>query len=571
MSKKLLPVTIISGFLGSGKTTLLNHILKNQVGLKTAVLVNEFGEIGIDNDLIIEGSEDMIELNNGCICSSINGELLNTVSKVVERSEKIDYLIVETTGLADPLPVAMTFAAGDLREKVRLDSIITVIDGENFDFEIDNTTVAYSQILYGDILLLNKCDLVNEAKLKKLIYDVDESLFNKDNYSNEKFEHLCVRSGGTTSSCAKNGFTPLDLRKNYSKIHLERKTNLVTIGGGVIMGDLVNHLQKHNRSFPIGLSKLPGAGYILTGGVSPLSRAYGLAIDNIESIKGFLGNGTFISLKKNQINPEEQLIWEAIKGAAPFFSIITEIELKTIQSNPIKVIEGFVNQNELSEIIQLSEEFPENISLQWIYAQKIYIYVVVELKNNLEDKRTEECLMPLNKFPALEEKLYKNFNKINFFPKELNLYELNANNHSDVISLLGEDLKNDIPIFIKCLNEIIDNKPNKYCYVASQQLGCKTKKLNHGSSFFVHRKSTWKPWIYASWKKNDLQEKEVALEWIYKSWGKLKRFYPNIHLAQLHNHLNSHEEEITLAFGNRVNELKTLKNIFDPQGILPPL
>ncbi|MEO1340807.1 MAG: GTP-binding protein [Cyanobacteria bacterium J06635_13] len=163
-----LPVTIITGFLGSGKTTLLNQILQNDLNQKVAVLVNEFGDINIDSQLLVAYDDDMVELSNGCICCTINEGLIEAVERILARSEKVERLIIETTGVADPLPIILTFVGSDFREFTHLDSVITLIDTETFTPEHFDSEVAYKQIAYGDILLLNKTDLASREQLTAL-------------------------------------------------------------------------------------------------------------------------------------------------------------------------------------------------------------------------------------------------------------------------------------------------------------------------------------------------------------------------------------------------------------------
>ena len=163
-----LPVTIITGFLGSGKTTLLNQILQNNQNLKVAVLVNEFGDINIDAQLLVSYDDDMVELSNGCICCTINEGLVQAVTRILSREEKVDRLLIETTGIADPLPIILTFVGSDFRDFTRLDSVITIVDAETFTSEHFNSEVALKQIDYGDILLLNKTDLADREQLTAL-------------------------------------------------------------------------------------------------------------------------------------------------------------------------------------------------------------------------------------------------------------------------------------------------------------------------------------------------------------------------------------------------------------------
>ncbi|NEP60717.1 MAG: GTP-binding protein [Symploca sp. SIO2G7] len=166
--KRGMPVTIITGFLGSGKTTLLNHILSNRQDLKIAILVNEFGDINIDSQLLVSMDEDMMELSNGCICCTINDGLVDAVYRVLERDEPVDYMVIETTGVADPLPIVITFLGTELRDMTRLDSIITVVDSETFTPDHFDSEAALKQIAYADVTILNKTDLANPDQIQYL-------------------------------------------------------------------------------------------------------------------------------------------------------------------------------------------------------------------------------------------------------------------------------------------------------------------------------------------------------------------------------------------------------------------
>ncbi len=163
------PVTILTGFLGSGKTTLMNRILTEQHGKRIAVIENEFGEVGIDQALVINADEEVFEMSNGCICCTVRGDLIRVLGNLMKRRDKFDYVLVETTGLADPGPVAQTFFMDDeIREDFSLDGIVTLVDAAHIDQQLGRSDESTEQIAFADVLVLNKTDLVNGEALDRL-------------------------------------------------------------------------------------------------------------------------------------------------------------------------------------------------------------------------------------------------------------------------------------------------------------------------------------------------------------------------------------------------------------------
>lgn len=163
-----IPATVVTGFLGAGKTTLINHILHEEHGKAIAVIVNEFGEKSIDGQLIVRDEQaELVEFNNGCLCCTVRGDLIDTLEKLHQRADKLDGILIETTGLADPAPVASTFfVADDVKKSIRLDAFVTLVDAVNLETNLEQSNEAVEQVAFSDVILINKVDLVSPEKLK---------------------------------------------------------------------------------------------------------------------------------------------------------------------------------------------------------------------------------------------------------------------------------------------------------------------------------------------------------------------------------------------------------------------
>jgi hypothetical protein len=358
---------------------------------------------------------------------------------------------------------------------------------------------------------------------------------------------LC--GGGTTSRAAADENWTVDVQTHFKRLDWEPADRTVLIGAGCRMGEVLDALLPYGRTMAAGLSGLPGLGYVLTGGMGPLSRQVGLAVDQLLEIHGVWGDGTPFALSRAADG--DSLEWRGLCGAAPFLGVVSEVRMTTQPVQPLWVEQRSVSPDQLPELMLQAEASDSSASLQWHWESGD---AVQSLWVGHAELAGAQRIEGLHQLPSLRGSA-----------------PLPPRCHTEVVGLLGPAAAEAWGHLMPELCHLLQHRPHPGCNLACQQLGVMTKNVPVTATSFVHRNAEWKPWITAAWTPGDADGQCRSLAWLEAVWQILQPVCPGVHLAQFHDHLPFHQRELEAAFGPWLLELRKLKQRLDPAGILPAL
>ena len=391
---------------------------------------------------------------------------------------------------------------------------------------------------------------------------------------------LLVCAGGTSSRCAADGLWTLDLRARHRQLIISEVGDEVEIGTGLTMAEVLQGLQTHGRSIPVGLSTVPGCGFVLTGGVGPLSRSQGLAMDHIVGLRGVWGNGNIFDLSApanpaastgTTSNKESHQQWKGLLGAAPFLAVVTAIRLRTQKLTPLMIWRAVCSVQQLEIAIEAAEQWTHSASLQWAWNERIELFIACSADDLAAMAAVQSLKTLLGHCAESSMTIVPGQHAQPPFGALATLTAAKGHNHSEVISRLGPAWGQRLPSLLTDLNQLIRGRPHPGCQISAQQLGGMSSQVPVSRTSFIHRDAIWKPWINAVWNANDAEGRERSLDWLFHANSILTKYCPGVHLAQIHPHLSCHKAELNDAFQDWLPVLNQLKSHHDPYGLLPPL
>ena len=316
------------------------------------------------------------------------------------------------------------------------------------------------------------------------------------------------------------------------------------IGAGLNMAEVLDGLQTQGRSIPVGLSTVPGCGFVLTGGIGPLSRSQGLAMDHIVGLRGVWGNGdifdlsaptnpesttTATSARTNSDN-EEKKHWKGLLGAAPFLAVVTAIRMRTQKLTPLMIWRSVSSIQQLAIAIEVAEQWTHSASLQWAWNERIELFIACSADDPAAITAVQSLKTLLGHCVESSMTIVPGQHAQPPFGALATSTAVRGRNHSEVISRLGPAWGQRLPSLIADLNQLISKRPHPGCQISAQQLGGMSSQVAVSRTSFIHRDAIWKPWINAVWNPNDEEGRKRSLDWLFHANSILTQYLSLIHI-----------------------------------------